>query len=96
MASTDCLDMSNGLSAKEKSSGVTLFTRASVHWADKRTATRRVNGSLCSRGMGREDTVRSIYDRSSPPAHSISSFEVGKHSLGVQPSKCDVTSHSLS
>ena len=35
-----------GLSAKSKSLGVTLFTLSSVHWADNKTATKRVKWSL--------------------------------------------------
>ena len=35
-------DISKGLSANEKSSGVTWFTLMSVHCADNKTATRRV------------------------------------------------------
>ena len=34
--------MSSGVSARSKSVGVTLFTRSSVHWALKSTATSRV------------------------------------------------------
>ena len=34
-----------GVGASAKRIGVMVFTRASVHWADKTTATNRVNGS---------------------------------------------------
>ena len=41
----------SGVSAKANKEGVMRFTRLSVHWADKRTATRSVYVSLWSKGI---------------------------------------------
>ena len=52
---TNFLLISKELSAKAKRAGVTWFTRLSVHWADKRTATsdaRQTRGTRRAKGGG--------------------------------------------
>ncbi len=48
-----------GVSALAKSAGVTLFTILSVDWPESMTATSRVNGSRCFRGIGTSGNNRS-------------------------------------
>lgn len=52
MTSMGRVAMDWGVSARAKRWGVTWLTRLSVHWAERRTEMRRVNGSLWVRGMG--------------------------------------------
>ena len=52
ISSTLSLAIRCGVDARSKSAGVTLFTCASVVCADRSTATRSVNGSRCSSGIG--------------------------------------------
>ena len=45
ISARDSAAIAAGVAARANSAGVTWLTRASVHWADNRTAINNVNGS---------------------------------------------------